>query len=282
MAPFDNFRRNQALRRQAMADLNAFAATASHPRRARSVFQRIATLLGPVGGLLREFIPDTGGVYSPEQVNAIAEAMRLLRPDLFPSPSMQRRPQSPAPAPTPEVFIRRDRRIPFGWSGNPDDPIYRGEMMSVSSSNVHSIGYQYNDASPSKGTLLVRYRQKRADGSSGPGPPYEYYGVHPAVFDTFRRAASKGRFVWDRLRVRGTLSGHRYQYKLVGFVNGYVPRQAVRYGNNEYFVQRQVTAINSRTGEKRTFQSSRPDRLASRVQSVQVLPGGRRIPVVQR
>jgi hypothetical protein len=173
------------------------------------------------------------------------------------------------------------RRSAFGWRGDPDDPLYRGQMIAVQSSNVHSIGYQYNDASPSKGTLIVRYLHGKT-GQKKAGPQYEYYNIHPAVFDTFRNSASKGGFVWDRLRVRGTVSGHRKQYRLTGIVNGYIPRQAKRYGNNEYFVQRSMNATSTKTGETRKFQSSLPDRPVRRIRDVQLLPGGRRVPLVQR
>jgi len=197
---------------------------------------------------------------------------QLLRPEAYP----QVEPRKEPPAERPER-----RRLAFGWHGNPDDPVYRGQMIVVESSNVHSIGYQFNDASPSKGTLLVRYLQGQK-GSKYAGPLYEYYDVHPAVFDTFQKSASKGRFVWDRLRVRGSVSGHRKQYRLVGISRGYVPRQAKRYGDNEYFVQRAMTARNTKTGETRRFESSLPDRPVRRVSSLQLLPGGRRIPLVQR
>lgn len=196
---------------------------------------------------------------------------QLLRPEAYPQVQ-----------PREQQAERPERRRPvFGWRGDPDDPVYRGEMIAVQSSNVHSIGFQFNDANPSKGTLLVRYLQGKV-GQKVAGPLYEYYDVHPAVFDSFRKAASKGKFVWDRLRVRGSVSGHRKQYKLAGIRGGYVPRQAKRYGDNEYFVTRSVTAQNAATGERRTFQSGLPDRPVRRIRSLQLLPNGRRVPLVQR
>ena len=169
----------------------------------------------------------------------------------------------------------------FGFKGDPADPIYNGEMIAVTSSNVHSIGYQINKQSPNSGSLLVRYLQKQGT-SSVAGDMYEYPRVHPAVFDSMRAAASKGKFVWDRLRVRGSVSGHRYHYRLKEIRGGKVPRQAVRYGNNEYFIGRQFHAANVKTGEKRTFNSSLPDRKVRQIKSLQLLPGGRRVPLVQR
>lgn len=149
----------------------------------------------------------------------------------------------------------------------PNDPILTGEMIPVSSSNVHSIGYIWNDDNPMKGTLQVRFLQSRKGGKSkGAGPLYYYYGVHPDVFDAFRRAASKGEFVWDRLRVRGTVSGHRYFYELKGITGGYVPRKATRYGPNEYFIRRRVKGQSRSTGQIREFESELEDQFAGRAQ----------------
>jgi hypothetical protein len=39
-------------------------------------------------------------------------------------------------------------------------------------------------------------------------------------------APSKGGWVWDHLRIRGTVSGHQKDYELAGIVGGYVPRKA--------------------------------------------------------
>lgn len=124
-----------------------------------------------------------------------------------------------------------------------NDPAMTGEMIEVESSNVHSIGYIWNWDDPMKGTLQVRFLQSsKGQQRKSAGPLYYYYGVHPEVFEAFQRAASKGEFVWDRLRVRGTVSGHRFHYDLKGVTGGYVPRKATRYGQNEYFIRRSVRA----------------------------------------
>lgn len=49
----------------------------------------------------------------------------------------------------------------------------------------------------------------------GPGPLYDYHGVPRHVFINIRMAGSKGRAIWDELRVRGTMYGHQYDYELV-------------------------------------------------------------------
>lgn len=153
------------------------------------------------------------------------------------------RPRTPVPAPEPERITRkiggRTRQY------DPDDPIVTGEMVEVESSNVHSIGYRWNESNPMKGSILVRFLE---DGA--PGPTYAYDNLHPDVFEAMQIASSKGAFVWDRFRVRGTVSGHRVPYTLVGLSSsGYVPRKATRFGRNEYFIRRQVRGKNGRTYE---------------------------------
>lgn len=99
------------------------------------------------------------------------------------------------------------------------------EMIPVSSSNVHSIGFRYDTADI--GTLLVRYLASLPNGRrAGPGSLYEYFKVPSILFERFKNAASKGKFVWDELRIRGTVSGHKYNYDLTGITQEYVPRRA--------------------------------------------------------
>jgi hypothetical protein len=99
------------------------------------------------------------------------------------------------------------------------------EMIPVSSTNVHSIGFRYRTRDI--GTLLVRFLGTTPDGHrGGPGGLYEYFDVPSILFERFKQAGSKGKFVWDELRIRGTISGHQYQYDLAGVVNDYVPRRA--------------------------------------------------------
>ena len=158
-------------------------------------------------------------------------------------------------------------------AANPNDPVFTGEMIPVESSNVHSIGFIWNTDDPMKGTLKVRFLHSAKGGNKkGPGPLYHYDGVHPDVFDAFIRANSKGGFVWDRLRIRGTVTGHRFHYELKGITNGYVPRKATRIGKNEYFVGRSAKFRN-KNGEVREFSSSLPDQF---VQNLGGGPGNRR------
>lgn len=128
------------------------------------------------------------------------------------------------------------------------DPIITGEMVPVESSNVHSIGFIWNGATPEKGTLKVRFLDKRKGAHrSGKGATYHYFDVHPLMFLAFQNAASKGKWVWDNLRIRGTVSGHQRRYQLARIsANGYVPRAAVRLGNEEWYLPRTVRGANGR------------------------------------
>jgi len=109
----------------------------------------------------------------------------------------------------------------------PDHPLFTGEFVEVQSSNVHSVAYDYRDS-----TLFVRFHAKKWDKEvqdyvpAGPGPIYAYSYVPPQMFLDLAKANSPGRWVWDHLRIRGTVSGHRFDYRLVAIAGGYVPRKA--------------------------------------------------------
>lgn len=291
---FDRYNRNRRRREaifRSVSDIERYAA-GPQQQQAQSAWLRLIRALGPIGSVLRKLWP--GEKPTADQMDALRQVVSILRPDL--TPQMRRRrssgitfaevPPGGIPEPTYDDTgdVRRPERRPMfirGFKGDPDEPIYRGEMIPVTSSNVHSIGFRWNDMDPAKGTLIVRFLQK-----GRPGPEYEYSGVHPLIFDAFRAADSKGKFVWDRLRIRGTISGHRFDYKLTGIADGYVPRMAVgrrKPGDyREYFVRRTVTGRNARTGEVRSFESQLPSQFVRRVSSVALFPGGRRVPLVQR
>lgn len=91
------------------------------------------------------------------------------------------------------------------------------------------------------------------------GSTYAYYGVAPDVFSRMKGSASKGKFVWDTLRIRGTVYGHRYRYSLVaGQVAGtggkpYIPRRASKTG----FVSRSLSEVGGTGGTgRRGFRTS--------------------------
>lgn len=96
------------------------------------------------------------------------------------------------------------------------------QLDRVVSSNVFAIGYDKET-----GTLRVQFNRHIRPGKGGkfvsignigtqaPGAVYDYYDVPPRKWTAFQQAGSKGKWVWDNLRVRGTISGARYDYRLV-------------------------------------------------------------------
>jgi len=248
---------------------------------------------GPVGQLVEALLrPHGRAIGTPEQeaaalLNLAAELIRshggtATLPDWANQVQRQRaadRVAENVAEHTPAEFDYRRQRQPDTPTSTPAlpdretrSPAGRGDsdMILVESSNVYAIGYRWNEQQPAQGTLLVRFWEKDDKGKkSGPGPTYAYYNVHPQVFHAFEIAASKGKFVWDRLRIRGTVTGHQFAYRLVGLGrSGYVPRQATRYGNKEYFIGRSVTA----GGGAQTFRSSRPDQRVGTINPRTVQP----------
>lgn len=152
-------------------------------------------------------------------------------------------PRQAVPLPMSEGPVQR-----FGM----DHPIVTGEMVAAQSSNVHSFGYDIESA-----YLYVRFLgyvrgQKGFDGQilrAGPGSLYRYSSVTPEEFLSLLAANSKGNWVWDHLRIRGTWSGHQKDYELVGVMENYVPRKSTVRRNpltgqfEEMFVQRRVRSI---------------------------------------
>lgn len=227
------------------AGSGGFGTSSDGPRKSRP-FQVVGALVRDIARQLMRTIEGLAG-NNPELANRLVdEAVARLRPELEDARRTQAPPQRPAPGGSRSTgdarnFVRVGGRI---FKAAPDDPLLTGEMVPVTSSNVHSIGYDFNRDAPTKGTLKVRFLQSdRKSGSKAkvPGPLYQYFDVHPFIFMAMRDAASKGKFVWDKLRIRGTVSGHRYNYRLAGIAQGYVPRQAsLRSQAQEWFVQRSI------------------------------------------
>jgi len=239
----------------------------------QNALESIAKRAGPIGEVVKAMLrpggQSLGGIQ--KELEAAAKLLRQFGytvgvPGGAGGGQSQRPRQSVEPvAPQPdEYFEEAGPEFGFHRVGGrmfqfkPDDPILTGEMLSVTSSNVHSIGYIWNNKDPMKGTLKVRFlgtnRNTSPQTRGGKGPIYHYFGVHPAIFLSFREAASKGKFVWDRLRVRGTVSGHQFPYALAKLqADGYVPRQATSrdLGSNgdyrEGFVKRTVRGLDGKT-----------------------------------
>lgn len=168
--------------------------------------------------------------------------------------------------------------VPLEAGTDQEYPIYP-ETFTPQSSNVFSFTY-----SPQASILYVTFKAVRlhrdstrvgrgrrggerqlrgtpgrtvAGKSNSRGPMYAYLDVPERVYERMLRANSKGKFVWDELRVRGTIYGHQYQYNLVhgsptaehGLSNLYIPRKATRSG----FKVRSVATVGQ---GRRGFKSS--------------------------
>ncbi len=119
-----------------------------------------------------------------------------------------------------------------------DHPIVTGDMIETpQSSNVYSFGYDLDVH-----TLYVRFkdRAKERPRPHRPGPIYAYYNIPPELFLGMMKASSKGGFIWDKFRVRGTVSGHQVDYSLVGIQGGYAARKATMTPRGEAYVPRTV------------------------------------------
>lgn len=149
-----------------------------------------------------------------------------------------------------ENFGANKTRLPV------DHPGVTGEFVKVDSSNVYEIAYDAEGA-----FLYVRFRATEGRGTgkrlNAPGSLYRYRNVEPRDFKQFYEAASKGEWVWDHLRIRGTVAGHQKPYALVGVMDGYVPREATYVGQGlEEFRKRRLHA-----GGGKWLQSERPTEL---------------------
>ena len=94
-----------------------------------------------------------------------------------------------------------------------DSFVHFGTFLKVQSSNVAGATYD-----PEASKLTIEFLDK------GAGPAfYEYEDVSIREAEAFARAASKGKFVWDALRLRGTIFGHRKPYQFLSGASTYQP-----------------------------------------------------------
>jgi hypothetical protein len=137
--------------------------------------------------------------------------------------------ESILPQPEPNTY---HVDLPFGTTTRrflASHPIVTGKMVrATGSSNVWAFGYAFNE-----GALYVRFAKKGQGGvPSGPGPLYRYPGVTPDQFLSMLNAGSKGMWIWDNLRIRGTIPGQQKDYELLetvptpAYPEAYVPRKA--------------------------------------------------------
>lgn len=110
--------------------------------------------------------------------------------------------------------------------------VMEGMRTTPSSSNVY--GYYFERESRRTGIMYVTFLESyRGEVKTGvAGPTYAYYDVPVKKALQFNKAteASAGGAVWDYFRIRGTVSGHQHQYRLVHTSGEYVPRKATPRG----------------------------------------------------
>jgi hypothetical protein len=147
-------------------------------------------------------------------------------------------------------------------------PIVTGDYVQCQSSNVHSFAYQYD-----KSRLMVRYHPS-AETGRGKGTLYAYENVPARKFLAMLDSPSKGAWLWDNVRIRGTVSGHQHDYTLVAVAGGYVPRKATYTLQGEAYVPRELEFTNVATGQRRTMRSQLPSSLVN--QTTFTRPTGRR------
>jgi hypothetical protein len=269
---------------------------------ASSFMRELLAQLGPAGQALKALVTAKDLSQVPVSKTAIDDAVSLLKEAGFEVRMPTAAPPIQAPPPTsrvrtgealpPRTGAPRQPDIPTVTpTGSPQGPTpetgaFPGNlyvpMELVTSSNVYAIGYdaqtmtmrvQYLGTAISHGALSGKGHRgkKRVKGQlgktavgnrGGAGPTYDYSGVPPRVFERIRSAGSKGKAIWDNLRIRGTVYGHKFDYKLVAasvadVVNiqtgkrmgrvTYVPRRASGPGTFEGRTMRQGVGRAART-----------------------------------
>lgn len=116
--------------------------------------------------------------------------------------TFQRAVQGQLPQQTNDPFLDRQARENVISTLRAVNPYTKNinEIVYVSSSNVVAAAYDARTE-----VLMVEFRRyiKGAGAIAGGGPRYEYAGVNEATWRSFKRAGSKGKWVWSALRRRG-------------------------------------------------------------------------------
>ncbi len=219
--------------------------------RGRGASAFLRTLLGSMGtaGKVAQSLIQAKDITSPSiPKSAVEDAIALLkgagfevrlpekpetRPSLAPQPNTGEPAKPKTGQPEPPTVQPSEVQGPMPETGAFPGGLYV-PMERVQSSNVYAIGYngatqtmrvQYlgtaiNAAGISGAGHAGKKRVRGAKGKTvtgkryGGGPTYDYFGVPEKVFNKIRNAGSKGKAIWDGLRIRGTVYGHRYDYRL--------------------------------------------------------------------
>ena len=133
------------------------------------------------------------------------------KPEAPPASAPTSQPSAPVPDPTKPT--QSDFDTPKSQS--PSTDFLAGETYSAfSSSNVQSATYNARENS-----MDIGFRN---------GGVYRYQDITPPEAKSFYSAGSKGKWVWDHLRVRGTVFGYQKPYTYIGGQSqGYIPKYAM-------------------------------------------------------
>jgi hypothetical protein len=90
--------------------------------------------------------------------------------------------------------------------------LYGRDFQSTNPSKpaVHAVWYR-----PAAGEIFVTFFDN-SGGAPVPGPTYKYWPISEAEARTTFRYSSKGIYVWDQMRVRGSATLHKKNYALAG------------------------------------------------------------------
>lgn len=260
--------------------------------------QAVFKQMGPLGGILRLLIEESGKgteKQTTSQLQAATELLRAFGHEVIPpakagmTPGRRRGLEAAAQALQESGVTRPASRID-------EVPQYvderiraiEEEVRTPHSSNVYS--FTYIQKTKRLGDMFVTFQAPRLKGSktrttklaggivASPGAfagggtgkrgaMYKYSDVPVGVYRTFRSKArsSAGKAVWDELRIRGTIEGHQYTYQLVDaatIVQNDVAGQYIpRRATAKGFVERTLAVPGTEmTRRPRYWTSSLPDR----------------------
>lgn len=116
--------------------------------------------------------------------------------------TFQRAVQGQLPQKSPDPFLAQQARENVISTLRAVNPYTKNinEIVYVSSSNVVAAAYDARTQ-----VMMIEFRRyvKGRGAIAGGGSRYEYAGIAEATWRAFKRAGSKGRFVWAILRRRG-------------------------------------------------------------------------------
>ena len=122
---------------------------------------------------------------------------------------------APPPVESPSPTKPTQSELDAPKSQSPSTDFLAGEPYSAfSSSNVRSATYNARENS-----MDIGFKN---------GGVYRYQDITPPEAKSFYSAGSKGKWVWDHLRVRGTVFGYQKPYTYIGGQSqGYIPKYAM-------------------------------------------------------